>query len=33
MEMHNTPNKRIGRPRQIYTGVPEREYLPVEKRP
>jgi len=33
MEMHNTPNKRIGRPRQIYTGVGKREYLPVEKRP
>jgi citrate synthase len=32
MEMHNSPNKRIGRPRQIYIGAPEREYLPVEKR-
>jgi citrate synthase len=31
-EMHRSPNKRICRPRQIYTGEKEREFVPVEKR-
>ena len=31
-EMHASPTKRISRPRQIYTGPNEREFLPVEKR-
>ncbi|SOD60925.1 citrate synthase [Streptomyces zhaozhouensis] len=31
-EMINDPSTRIGRPRQIYTGVAERPYLPVEQR-
>jgi citrate synthase len=32
MEMHNSPNKRIGRPRQIYTGPTERHYVPLRER-
>ncbi len=32
LEMHEDPAKRIGRPRQIYTGANEREYVPMEKR-
>jgi citrate synthase len=32
MEMHDNPKKKICRPRQIYTGACEREYIPVEKR-
>ena len=31
-EMHLSPNKRIGRPRQIYVGPANREFLPLEKR-
>jgi citrate synthase len=31
-EMINDPDTRIGRPRQLYTGVPERAYQAVEKR-
>lgn len=31
-EMIEDPTNRIGRPRQIYTGAPERNYLPVDKR-
>ena len=31
-EMHLSPTKRICRPRQIYTGESEREFLPLEKR-
>ncbi|WP_461033656.1 citrate synthase [Streptomyces mayteni] len=31
-EMINDPTTRIGRPRQVYTGVAERDYLPVEQR-
>ncbi|MBW1603076.1 citrate synthase [Streptomyces sp. JJ66] len=31
-EMIKEPGSRIGRPRQIYTGVVERDYLPVEQR-
>ncbi|RBM21395.1 citrate synthase [Streptomyces sp. PT12] len=31
-EMITDPTTRIGRPRQVYTGVVERDYLPVEQR-
>jgi citrate synthase len=31
-EMINDPQTRIGRPRQLYTGEPERAYVPVDKR-
>ena len=31
-EMHSNPSKRINRPRQVYTGETEREFLPLEKR-
>ncbi len=31
-EMHESPNKRICRPRQIYTGPVEREFVPLENR-
>jgi citrate synthase len=31
-EMVNNRNLKIGRPRQIYTGKPERQYLPLEER-
>ena len=31
-EMIDDPETRIGRPRQIYTGATEREYVPIEKR-
>jgi citrate synthase len=30
--MINDPATRIGRPRQLYTGSPQRAYLPIEKR-
>ena len=32
MEMHQSDSKRICRPRQIYTGACEREFLPLERR-
>ena len=32
-EMLDTPGRRIGRPRQIYTGERERDYVEVSKRP
>ncbi len=32
LEMHGSPNKRICRPRQIYTGPNLREFIPLEKR-
>ncbi|REJ66992.1 MAG: citrate synthase [Planctomycetota bacterium] len=32
MEMHQSPNKRICRPRQIYTGSRQRDFVPLEKR-
>lgn len=32
VEMHKSPTKRICRPRQIYTGPPEREFTPIEQR-
>jgi len=31
-EMMEDPNRRIGRPRQIYTGPAERHYVPLEER-
>jgi citrate synthase len=31
-EMIEDPDQRIGRPRQLYTGATERDYVPVEKR-
>jgi len=31
-EMHDSPNKRICRPRQIYTGPQEREFVPLPER-
>ena len=31
-EMISDPNQKIGRPRQLYTGTPRRDYTPVEKR-
>jgi citrate synthase len=30
--MINDPETKIGRPRQLYTGAPEREFVPMEKR-
>ncbi|NIL95947.1 MAG: citrate synthase [Planctomycetales bacterium] len=32
LEMHASPQKRIHRPRQVYTGSVQREFVPVEKR-
>jgi citrate synthase len=26
------PDQKIGRPRQLYTGAPQRDYVPVDKR-
>jgi citrate synthase len=31
-EMMTDPQQKIGRPRQLYTGAPERDYVPVSKR-
>ncbi|MGD2131176.1 MAG: citrate synthase [Maricaulaceae bacterium] len=31
-EMVEDPTQRIGRPRQIYTGAPERDYVPIDRR-
>ena len=31
-EMRNTDKPRIYRPRQIYTGVEKRDYIPIENR-
>ena len=31
-EMIEDPQQRIGRPRQVYTGAPKRDYLPLGKR-
>jgi citrate synthase len=30
--MINDPATKIGRPRQLYTGATEREFVPMEKR-
>lgn len=32
MEMIADPDQRIGRPRQVYTGAPRRDYVPVDQR-
>ncbi len=32
VEMHQSPTKRIYRPRQIYTGSQERTYVPIDQR-
>jgi citrate synthase len=32
MEMMSDPNNRIGRPRQIYHGPAQRDYVPISKR-
>jgi citrate synthase len=32
MEMIEDPLQRIGRPRQLYTGAPQREFRPLELR-
>ncbi|HYW03453.1 MAG TPA: citrate synthase [Gammaproteobacteria bacterium] len=31
-EMTNDPERRIGRPRQLYTGAPQRDYVEIDKR-
>ncbi len=31
-EMFEDPTRKIGRPRQLYTGATQRDYIPVEKR-
>jgi citrate synthase len=31
-EMIEDPDQKIGRPRQLYTGAPQREYVPIEQR-
>ena len=31
-EMLNDPEQRIARPRQIYTGPPERAFVPIDRR-
>ena len=31
-EMISDPNQKLGRPRQLYTGAPRRDYTPVDKR-
>jgi citrate synthase I (hexameric type) len=31
-EMIEDPSQKIGRPRQLYTGAPRRDYVPVDKR-
>ncbi|MCB1439857.1 MAG: citrate (Si)-synthase, partial [Nitratireductor sp.] len=31
-EMIEDPHQRIGRPRQLYTGAAQRDYIPVEDR-
>jgi citrate synthase len=32
MEMHDSPSTRIARPRQVYTGAKQRDFIPIEKR-
>jgi citrate synthase len=32
MEMIEDPQQRIGRPRQVYTGEPHRDYIPLADR-
>ena len=31
-EMIADPDQKIGRPRQLYTGAPPRDYVPVDRR-
>ena len=31
-EMIEDPEQKIGRPRQLYTGAPQRDYIPMVKR-
>ncbi|HEV2080009.1 MAG TPA: citrate synthase [Allosphingosinicella sp.] len=31
-EMISDPDQKIGRPRQLYTGAPQRDYVPVDRR-
>jgi citrate synthase len=31
-EMIDDPDQKIGRPRQLYTGSPQREYMPIGNR-
>jgi citrate synthase len=31
-EMIEDPRQKIGRPRQLYTGAPQRDYVPIAKR-
>jgi citrate synthase len=31
-EMMEEPNLRIGRPRQLYTGAAQRNYIPMDQR-
>ncbi len=31
-ELVDDPQNKIGRPRQLYTGVPERAYVPIARR-
>jgi citrate synthase len=31
-EMHESPKSKLGRPRQIYTGQPQRHYTPIDQR-
>jgi citrate synthase len=30
--MTTDPTQRIGRPRQIYTGAPQRDFIPIDQR-
>ena len=32
LEMMEDPAFKIGRPRQLYTGAAERDYVPIDKR-
>jgi citrate synthase len=32
LEQQNDPENKIGRPRQIYTGAPTRDYTGMDKR-
>jgi citrate synthase len=31
-EMHSSPDNRIGRPRQLYQGYPQRDFKPLHER-
>jgi len=31
-EMIEDPNQKIGRPRQLYTGAEQRDYVPISRR-